>query len=63
MSNKILEETLVKYKNALSSSISVKLPLDTKEKVYQIAKDNGISVTALMNIAVDAYIANLNKEE
>lgn len=63
MSNKIPEETLVKYKNTLTSSISVRLPLTTKEKVYQIAKDNDITVSAVMNIAVDAYISNLNKEE
>ena len=63
MSNKIPEETLVKYKNTLTSSISVRLPLATKEKVYQIAKDNDITVSAVMNIAVDAYISNLNKGE
>ena len=63
MSNKIPEETLVKYKNTLTSSISVRLPLPTKERVYQIAKDNDITVSAVMNIAVDAYIFNLNKEE
>ena len=63
MSNKIPEETLVKYKNTLTSSISVRLPLSTKERVYQIAKDNDITVSAVMNIAVDAYISNLNKEE
>lgn len=63
MTNKIPDETLVKYKNTLTSSISVRLPLSTKERVYQIAKDNGITVSAVMNIAVDTYISNLNKEE
>ena len=63
VSNKIPDETLVKYKNTLTSSISVRLPLSTKERVYQIAKDNDITVSAVMNIAVDTYISNLNKEE
>lgn len=63
MTNKIPEETLVKYKSTLTSSISVRLPLTTKEKVYQIAKDNDITVSAVLNIAVDAYLSNLIKEE
>ena len=63
MTNKIPEETLVKYKSTLTSSISVRLPLATKEKVYQIAKDNDITVSAVMNIAVDTYLTNLIKEE